>query len=306
MKKTLLLLYIIILIQIQLSGQLIPMSNQYLLNPMILNPAYSGVKGTLNFALFYRKQWIGVQGSPETLTVTADAPIVKDKVGFGFMVVRDQIGVTNETRIVSDYAYKISMGDALLSFGLGAGLTFTRTAFSDLVVLDPGDEVYLADSRRFIVPEVTAGLYYSYRNFFAGFSVPKLLTYKFDFNKNKYDISSDPGRYNYVFNTGILIGPAESFKFFPSVLLHYLPSEGLLFDVNAHFNVLKKFWIGASYRNNRSVSGLFQFQINNQLRAAYSYDYELGKLSHYSNGSHEIMLRYEFRYKANLTDPLIF
>ena len=46
--------------------------------------------------------------------------------------------------------------------------------------------------------------------------------------------------------------------------------------------------------------------VNNQLRIGYTYDFDLGKLGRYSNGSHEAMLRYEFRYKVDVVNPLIF
>jgi type IX secretion system PorP/SprF family membrane protein len=149
-------------------------------------------------------------------------------------------------------------------------------------------------------------MYYTYNGYFAGFSIPQLLSYQFDFNNNKYVLSADLGNNNYLFNTGMLIEITPKFKFFPSVLFNYSPNEKLLFDLNAHFNFLDHFWAGVSYRNGRSFTGLFQFQINNQIRAAYSYDFDLGKLGRFSNGSHEIMLRYEFRYKANLVNPLVF
>jgi hypothetical protein len=80
----------------------------------------------------------------------------------------------------------------------------------------------------------------------------------------------------------------------------------MLVDLNAYFNLYDRFWAGASYRNKRSVGVLFQFAINNQLRVAYTYDFDTGYLGHYSNGSHEIMLRYEFRYKIDAISPLNF
>jgi type IX secretion system PorP/SprF family membrane protein len=193
-----------------------------------------------------------------------------------------------------------------LSFGLGAGLITTNTAWSDLVVLDPGDEYYLVDSRVFVVPDFSFGAYYSYRNYFAGFSIPKLLGYSFDFNKNKYTLKVDPGQYYYLFNTGYVFNLTPKSKFFPSALVTFSPGEKLLYDINAHFSFFDRLWVGASYRNNRSVAGLLQFAINNQLRVAYTYDFDFGRLGRYSNGSHEIMLRYEFRYKVDVVNPLIF
>jgi type IX secretion system PorP/SprF family membrane protein len=241
------------------------------------------------------------------MTLSADAPLFDEKVGLGFIIVNDKIGVTKETQFVGNYAYKIDVRNGgSLSFGLGAGLMTTNTAWSDLVVLDQGDEFYLIDSRLFVVPNFSFGSYYSNNNFFAGFSVPKLLSYKFNFDRNRYSSKIDLGQYSFLFNAGYVYGLSPKLKFFPSTLLTLSPGEKILYDLNAYFNYVDRFWAGISYRSGRSIAGLFQFQVNSQLRVAYTYDFDIGKLGRYSNGSHEIMLRYEFRYKVDVANPLIF
>ena len=306
MKKKLLSLFILLLIPMSFFGQLTPVSDQYVLNPLTINPAFAGSRGALNIAAFYRRQWIGITGAPETATLTVDAPLLDSKLGLGLMIINDKIGVTKQTAFNTNYSYKISMGEGILSLGLGAGIVTTKTAWSDLVALDPGDESFLSDSRVFIVPDFRFGTYYSYKNYFAGFSIPRLIGYKFDFEKNKYSLSIDPGKYYYMFNTGYIFQLNSKVKFFPSTLVIYSPGRKILYDINAHFNIVERLWVGASYRNSRSVEGLFQYQVNNQLRIAYTYDYDLGKSGKYRNGAHEIMLRYEFRYKVDIVNPLIF
>jgi type IX secretion system PorP/SprF family membrane protein len=295
-----------LLISVNLSGQLAPVTNQYILNPLTINPAYAGNRGALNIAAFYRKQWVGITGSPETMTLSVDAPLLDAKLGLGLIISNDRIGVTKETRFNTNYSYKISMKDGILSLGLGAGIIATNTAYSDLVVIDQEDANYLVDSRVFVVPDFSFGAYYTYQNYFAGFSVPKLLGYTFNFDKNKYTLKFAPGNYNYLFNTGYIFTLGPKAKFFPSTLITFSPGEELLYDINAHFNFFDRLWTGVSYRSSRSVGALLQFAINNQLRVAYTYDFDFGKLGRYSNGSHEIMIRYEFKYKVDVVNPLIF
>jgi type IX secretion system PorP/SprF family membrane protein len=293
------------LIPIGLFGQLAPVTNQYILNPLTINPAFAGSRGALNLSTFYRKQWVGVKGSPETITFSADAPFFDKKIGLGLILVSDKIGVTKEEQIITNYSYKINMGKGILSFGLGAGVIVTNTAFSDLTVLDPGDEIFLTDSRNFVVPKFSFGIHYSVNNFFTGVSVPKLLSYKFDFNKDKYVLNNDMNNYSFLLNSGYIFDLNKKIKFFPSTLLQYSVIGKFQYDINALFCYINKFWLGASYRNNRSIAGLFQFQPNNQLRIAYTYDFDFNKLGKYSNGSHEIMLRYEFHFKVNALNPLV-
>ncbi len=304
--KRIIKFFILLLIPFSVSGQLAPVTDQYVLNPLTINPACAGNRGALNIAAFYRRQWTGIAGSPETTTFLFDAPAFDEKIGLGLIFVSDKIGVTKETQLNTNYAYRINMGTGNLSFGLGAGLITTNTAWSDLVVLDPGDEYYLINSRLFVVPNFSFGTYYTYRNYYAGFSIPKFLSYKFNFDKNKYTLMIDPAHYNFMFTTGYVFTVSPTIKVSPSTLLIYTPGQKVQFDINAHVNFSERFWAGASYRNKRSFAGLFQFQVNNQLRVAYTYDFDFGKLRTYSNGSHEIMLRYEFRYKVDAVNPLIF
>ena len=291
---------------VSMSGQLNPVTNQYVLNPISINPAYAGFRGDLSIAAFYRKQWVGIEGAPETVTFAADAPILDGKVGLGLNLMIDKIGVTRENYFITNYSYKIDLDGASLSFGLGAGFITTNTAWSDLVVLDPGDELYLVDSKRFMVPSFSFGTYYSKKNYFLGFSIPKFLGYKFNYDKNKYSVTIDPGQYNFLLYTGYVFNVSPKVDFIPSTLLNLTPGRKLLFDLNANLNFSDRLWVGAAYRNGRSFGALLQVQVNNQFKIAYTYDFDTGNLGGYSNGSHEIMLRYEFRYKVNVVNPLIF
>jgi len=126
------------------------------------------------------------------------------------------------------------------------------------------------------------------------------------FEKNKYVLSNNMDDYYYLFNTGYLFDISSNFQFFPSALVVFSPGENIIFDINAYFRVMDRFWFGASYRNNRSISAMFQFQLNDQIRFAYSYDFDFAELQKFSSGSHEVMLRYEFRYKVEAISPLNF
>jgi len=297
---------ILLLLPVTGIAQLTPVTNQYILNPLTINPAFAGNRGALNIATFYRRQWVGITGSPQTMTLSLDAPFLDSKLGLGLMITNDKIGVTKQTQFMSSYAYRMKIGEGTFSLGLGAGIMTTNTAWSDLVVLDPGDDYYLIDSRVFVVPDFSFGAYYSTRSYFAGLSIPKLLGYSFDFDRNRYSLKVNPGQYYYLLSTGYLFNLSQRVKLLPSVLVTLSAGEKILYDINAHVSVIDRFWLGASYRNSRSVAALFQFSVNDQLKVGYTYDFDFGKLGRYSNGSHEVMLRYQFSYKVDAVNPLIF
>jgi len=305
MRKIIKILFLLF-IPASVCGQITPLTSQYVLNPLVLNPAAAGNRGVLNVAAFYRKQWVGVKGSPETMTLIADAPFQDDRMGLGLIVLSDKIGITKETHIKADYSYKVAVGKGTLSFGLGAGIAITNTAWSKSIVLDPEDDLILTDDKGFVVPAFSFGTYYSDQRYFAGFSIPKLLGYKFDADKKKYVINNNMSEYYYLFNTGYLFDLSPGLKFLPSALIAFSPGDKILYDVNANFRVMDRFWFGASYRSNRSIIGMFQVQLNDQIRFAYTYDYDFAKLRTFSSGSHEVMLRYEFRYNVQAISPLNF
>jgi len=309
MQRKSLILFCLLLLSIAGFAQINPSNNQYVLNPMSINPAFAGGRGALNLATFYGKQWVGVAGSPTTITFSVDAPLADNKLGIGLMLINDKVGVTKENQFLTSYSYKIHMDNSVLSFGLAAGVILTNTAYSDLIVIDPGDDIYMLDTKNYAVPSFGFGIHYTVNSFFAGISIPKFLNYSFDFSKNKYVLDNDFSRYSYLFNTGYTFEAGEKFKIFPSVLLRYssIPSDNRFsYDINAHVGYIDKFWLGGSYRNNRTFATLFQFQPNEQLKIAYTYNFEISQLGRYSNGSHEVMLRYVFRYKVDALNPLIF
>lgn len=297
---------VLIMLSARVFAQVPPVTNQYILNPIALNPAYAGNRGALNIAAFYRHQWAGITGAPRTMTLAVDAPILSNKLGLGLVITNDHLGVTKQNQVQTSFAYRINMGEGSLSFGLGFGLLTTNTAWSDLVVLDPGDEYYLIDSRVFAVPDFSFGTYYNFKNYFFGFSIPRLLGYQFDFNRNKYSIVVEPSEYYYLFNTGYLFNLSAKTKLLTSTLVSFSPGERLLYDVSAHVSMFDRLWIGGTYRSTSSVNALCQFAVNDQFKVAYSYEYDFGPIGTYNSGSHEIMLRYEFSYKVNAISPLIF
>ncbi|HLP72171.1 MAG TPA: type IX secretion system membrane protein PorP/SprF [Bacteroidales bacterium] len=290
----------------EMDGQIAPVSDQYILNPMLINPANAGSRGSLSMAAFYRRQWAGIKGAPETINLAADSPLSDGKVGLGFLIMHDKIGVTRETTLSGLYSYKINAYGGTLAFGLRAGLMTTNTRWSELTVLDPGDELYLADSRNFVVPDFSFGTYWADSRYFAGLSIPRMIGYKFDYDRNRYSLKINPGQYYYLLNAGMVSKVTDDVNFMPSFLLSLSPGERVLFDLNAYFSFSDKMWAGASFRSNRSMAGLFQFSISNQFKIAYSYYLDFSRLGRFSNGSHEIMLRYDFMYKADIVNPLIF
>ena len=72
---------------------------------------------------------------------------------------------------------------------------------------------------------------------------------------------------------------------------------------------MKKLLIGAMFRSGDAVGALVGLDITDQFYLGYSYDWSYGlETSKYNQGSHEIVLRYDFRSpnKKQIHSPRYF
>ena len=79
MKKQIFLWAIALLISNGLAAQQLGQHSQYQQNPFVLNPAAAGIEPYLDITLSYRKQWTGIEGSPQTYYASANTSLTKFK-----------------------------------------------------------------------------------------------------------------------------------------------------------------------------------------------------------------------------------
>src|SRR5476651_539447 len=60
---------------LQLKAQQRPQYTQYVFNPILVNPAVSGIENYTDVKAGYRSQWTGLQGAPVTSYFTINAPL---------------------------------------------------------------------------------------------------------------------------------------------------------------------------------------------------------------------------------------
>ena len=117
-----------------------PNFTQYMYNTLSINPAYAGSRDVFSAVALHRSQWLGFDGAPTSQTLSAHTPIREGKMGLGFNIVNDQIGVTKETDINAIYSYALEMSEyTKLSFGINAGVNLLNVDYSDLNIFDPSD-----------------------------------------------------------------------------------------------------------------------------------------------------------------------
>ncbi|MDR2036783.1 MAG: type IX secretion system membrane protein PorP/SprF [Bacteroidales bacterium] len=278
-----------------------PVYSQYLFNGLAINPAYAGSREVLNLAALYRTQWMNIDGAPRTQTLSGDFPLRNPQVALGLLVFNDKISIYRKTGVFATYAFRVKMNEGKLSFGLQAGFEQMREEQDKVHVIEPGDPMFDGEIHRLFMPNVGIGTYYYTSRYFAGLSIPKLLVY----SPHKADAYKGKLSFNNVMLYGGMVFPiSTNLKIRPSTLLHY-EQKSILFDLNCNVILLPEetLEVGLSYRNSNVMVAMAQVRINPQLCIGYTYDHAFGKAS-ITKGSHEIMLRYEFRYRVNAENPL--
>lgn len=313
--KKLLIIGLLLLPGLGALAQQSPQFTMYMFNQQMINPGYAGARGALSLSGLYRKQWVGIEGAPETFNVGIHSPgdLNADfsRAAFGGLIFNDRIGIENQTGVYFQYAYRIPLDDAnakILSLGLQTGFINYTANFSELNPRDPfnQDNSINKDIRNSFLPQFGFGAYLMHQNYYVGFSVPHLIQNKYDkeaIATNGQEVSRQLRHYflmgGYVFDLG------NNFKLRPQVIGKYVYNEGknvrspLSMDYNLSLILMDRFLIGASLRtnivqNNDAFSVMLESQITRSLRMGYAYDYTLSELQDYNNGSHEIMIGYDF------------
>jgi type IX secretion system PorP/SprF family membrane protein len=70
-------------LQFTATAQQEPMSAQYIMNKLFVNPAYAGYKEQTQFVAMHRSQWIGFEGAPMTSVLSFDMPLKQNEFALG-------------------------------------------------------------------------------------------------------------------------------------------------------------------------------------------------------------------------------
>jgi type IX secretion system PorP/SprF family membrane protein len=238
--------------------------------------------------------------------LSVHTPFDNDRIGLGLLIEKNSIGIFKETSLIGNYAYRMELRDGKLALGLGFGVTVYNVAWNELAATDPDDQQLMINSTSSVLPDFSLGMYYYTKKYFIGISMPLFLSYKLDNSTGKYKISNPFSGCNYFFTGGYEVDISPQVKLLPSMLIKYHPNSKIQIDYNAQICLKDRIWMGIGYRNRDMLVGMLQYQLNYQLRMAYSYDFEFGNIGKYINGSHEIVLSYVFRYARKVMGPRQF
>ncbi len=288
------------------------MFTHYAFNTLSVNSGYAGTRDALTVTALHRSQWVGFDGAPVTQTLTLHTPMMNDKLGIGLSVLNDKIGPVNTTSAYVDLAYKLPINDvARLSFGLKGGINTMQANLSTLETTTPGDVELAQNIESQLLPNFGFGMYYYTTKWYLGVSTPKLMENEFEGVNAGTTTSIASERRHYFFIAGTVFNLIEdgSIKMKPTTFVKMTNGAPIEADITSMFIFRDRFELGAMYRTGDAAGVLLGFNLNEQLRVGYSYDFSfLNRTLKYNDGSHEIMIRYDFIYgnKEKIRSPRYF
>jgi type IX secretion system PorP/SprF family membrane protein len=264
------------------------MFTHYMYNTLAVNPAYAGSRDALTVTGLYRNQWAGFKDAPVAQTITVHTPIFAG-LGLGASFVNDQIGPIKNSSYYLDISYRLKFEKSYLSFGLKGGINSNKLDLVSLYTQTPNDPLLTGDNQKDVKPNFGAGVYYHTDKYYLGFSVPKLLE-----NSDSEEDAVNALRH-YFFIAGAVFDINENIQLKPTTFVKVVPSAPIELDATATFILFKTFNVGAMYRTGDAFGLLAGLNLTKQLTLGYSFDWSMtNKTGTYNNGSHEIMLRYDF------------
>ena len=269
----------------------------YMFDQLLINPAYAGTHVQLSATGIHRNQWVNFPGSPITNTITVQSGFARDMIGVGLTLYHDVIGIHTDKSVYMSYAYKLKLPNGgTFQMGLSGGIQNLVSDYNKITRKDLNDPGF-ADVNIAWNPNFGTGVFYTDKSFYAGASVPFLLSTD-DIISSPTTLSAAKRKRIYYFTAGNTWKIAPEFKFMPSLLVRFQENNALSFDLNAHFVYLDAIGLGASYRVIEGTVLMFELKLNENLHVGYAYDVTTSYIRQFSGGSHEIMVNYRYRIPA--------
>jgi len=296
MKKLTLYLFFLLFIKMGFAQQ-DPEFTHYMYNMNVINPAYAtGTPEVIDFGAFYRTQWVNATGSPQTFSFFTHLPL-NNKIETGLSFISDEIGegALKENNIFADFAYILKLNDKLkLSLGVKAGITFLDTDFSNFR-LESGDvstDAAFQENLHKTFPNFGTGAFLFHKDYYIGLSAPNFLNSKHLDDPDGIQRLGNEEIHTYL-TGGYVYQLNSEFKLKPSFLIRNVKGAPLMYDLSFNVKYVNRFELGASYRLDDSVSGMFSIGITPNLSFGYAYDYTITNLGNYNSGTHEFFLLYD-------------
>ena len=287
--------------------------NQYALNGMGFNPAYTGLGTNISATALYRNQYLGLADfNPNSRNFNIHSKVNKVKGGLGLNILDDSYGLEKFTGVYLSYAYhkdNVLPIEGTLSGGISIGLLQITSELSKLNPKTNPDPILVTSDISGFGIDVNAGMLFTSTNYYVGISATHLTNPKIDLQNNA-TVDMQPhffitGGYTYKLN--------EKINLLPSVLIKSIVKK-TQFDFSAMGMYNSKYWGGLGYSTSDAIyllagGYLKGNQSDGGLKLGLSYGATMNKLGSIGGrNTVEAMLGYNFKIQIPVkippTDPI--
>ena len=335
--KFTILILIIGFITNQTKAQQDPQFTQFMNNKLFYNPGFAGsTAGKICVNGTFRTQWVGYGGGNAFVndaTGINAAPVARGsspttqnfgihgnigRFGIGLNIWQDQLGFTNTLAPTISLAYIHPFDNgAKLAGGIGVGIIQNSIDGKQLIANDPSDPKVPKGNVTGNSLNLDLGLYYTlpqlsiFNDFYFGLSSlhlnSPLVILAEEGKGGEFKLQSQ--RHYYAMTGATYQQVIPNLDLNPNIIYK---TDGTKhnFDINCLAIYDQKIIGGLTYRTPQEFSILAGFRFfsasENPLQVMYSYDLITSDIITYSQGSHEITLRYCFGFKFDPKPPKPF
>lgn len=284
-------------------------STLYMLNPYEYNVAYAGFDRSLSTTLLYRSQWTPIEKHPKKVHLNAHLPVYALNGGVGITLESETNGVEKRNEIGASYNFVYQLGGGYISAGAGIYLMqksidgqSIRT--SDGVYengIDHQDPILTNQQLSQINPKVDLAIIYNSKVLQAGLQINNIVPVNANFEEFDYTYGREfifIGAYNLELSTELRLKP--------SILARYngqyvQTNVGTIVEYGSIFGGINM--RGITPNSFESIGILSGIRFGNHYTLAYSYDLVLNTLRRSTDGSHEIVFKYNLNKLINTGLP---
>ena len=275
-----------------MQAQYDPSFSHYWTMETAFNPAAAGKQNKLNIVGVYNMSMVGFEHNPRTMFFNGDMPFYALGAyhGLGLQMINDDIGVFSHKKFSLMYAYKLKLLGGTMSIGLQPGMLSESLKGSKMEVEQSGDDVLTSSDVTGTHFDLSAGIYYKRKNWYAGFSAQHILGPTVELGEtNELQVSQA-----YYLMGGCNIRLRNPFLSIQPSLMCRSDGVGYRADVTARltYNYEKRLmYAGVGYSPTNSatiyIGGMFR-----GIMLGYSYEIYTSAIP-IGNGSHELFVGYQ-------------
>ena len=308
--------------------------NQFMQNPLPVNPAYSGIEDFVDLKIGYRAQWAGFEGAPTNMFISGNVALeispgndFKDRGirlyepeayneketdnefgyrkgrrhGVSFYMLQNSDGGFFNLGAFGNYAYHLRITNQLVwSVGAGLGYEFSKFDVTDISVAnpinDPTYQGYIKDNRnqRSNI-KVNLGTIIYHKQVFIGYSALNAVDYNISGSNNYF--KDQTSAITHTIQAGFRYKWKYGYLITPSLLVRISPDRPTEYIGMVRARLHDKAWAGIQYIYEGSVGISLGTYLTKNIGFNYAYEFPTSQIRRATAGSHEFILAIKLNNK---------